>query len=54
MDRKKLTEGVDFYWVNVDEYRFKVFTEKFLLERGYCCNNTCKHCPYKEKNGKNI
>lgn len=23
-----------------------VFTEKYLLERGYCCENGCKHCPY--------
>jgi hypothetical protein len=24
-----------------------VFTEKFLLERGFCCHNGCRHCPYK-------
>ena len=23
-----------------------VFTEKYLLKRGYCCKNACKHCPY--------
>lgn len=23
-----------------------VFTEKYLLKRGYCCQNGCKHCPY--------
>lgn len=23
-----------------------VFTEKYLLERGYCCENGCRHCPY--------
>jgi hypothetical protein len=23
-----------------------VFTEKYLLKRGYCCKNGCKHCPY--------
>ena len=22
------------------------FTSKYLLERGYCCGNGCKHCPY--------
>jgi hypothetical protein len=33
-----------------------VFTEKFHLERGYCCDNDvivvylCKHNPYYEKN----
>lgn len=34
-----------------DEYYFSeegyvVFTEKYLLKRGYCCKNGCKHCPY--------
>jgi hypothetical protein len=23
-----------------------VFTEKWLLHRGECCGNKCKHCPY--------
>ena len=27
-----------------------VFTEKYLLERGYCCGNGCRHCPYDYKN----
>jgi HAD superfamily hydrolase (TIGR01484 family) len=26
-----------------------VFTKRFLLKRGYCCNYRCKHCPYKMK-----
>lgn len=25
---------------------FTVFTEKFHLERGTCCGNQCRHCPY--------
>jgi hypothetical protein len=34
-----------------DEYYFTpegyvVFTEKYLLKRGYCCQNGCRHCPY--------
>lgn len=36
------TEGVDFYIEN----GFYVFTEKYLKERGYCCKNGCRHCPY--------
>ena len=28
---------------------FIVFTEKHHLKRGYCCNNGCKHCPWKKK-----
>lgn len=27
-----------------------IFTEKYHLNRGYCCNSNCKHCPYKTKN----
>ncbi len=23
-----------------------VFTEVYHLEKGYCCNNSCRHCPY--------
>ena len=32
-----------------------IFTEKYHLKRGNCCNNNCKHCPYKKetKNKKN-
>ena len=29
-----------------------IFTEKYHLKRGYCCNNNCKHCPYKEEDKK--
>lgn len=23
-----------------------VFTEAYLLKRGYCCKRICRHCPY--------
>jgi hypothetical protein len=23
-----------------------VFTEKYHLKRGYCCQSGCRHCPY--------
>ncbi len=39
---EKLIEGVDFYL----EGQFMVFTEKFLRDRGYCCESGCRHCPY--------
>ncbi len=29
-----------------DEFGLMVFTEKYHLERGSCCANGCKHCPY--------
>ncbi|MBW8825489.1 MAG: hypothetical protein JF603_03930 [Acidobacteria bacterium] len=25
---------------------FDVFTAAFLLTRGHCCDNRCRHCPY--------
>jgi len=41
-DTNKLTS--EDYYTNDQGYR--VFTEKYLLKRGYCCTNGCKHCPY--------
>ena len=32
------------YYLTPEGYR--VFTEKYLLKRGYCCQNGCRHCPY--------
>ncbi|MCX6207834.1 MAG: DUF5522 domain-containing protein [Bacteroidetes bacterium] len=23
-----------------------VFTEKYHLEKGFCCGNGCRHCPF--------
>jgi len=40
--KPELVEGEDYYF----EGRFMVFTEKFLRERGYCCESGCRHCPY--------
>ena len=37
-----MIEGEDFYF----EGPYMVFTEKFLRERGYCCESGCRHCPY--------
>lgn len=33
----------DFYFTSEG---YKVFTEKYLLKRGFCCQNGCRHCPY--------
>lgn len=38
-----LIEGVDYYF---NEEGFIVLTEKYHLEKGYCCGNGCKHCPF--------
>jgi hypothetical protein len=38
-----LIEDIDYYMDGV----FFVFTKWFHLRKGYCCNNNCRHCPYK-------
>lgn len=38
----KLEEDEYYY----SEEGYIVFTAKYLLKRGYCCKNGCKHCPY--------
>ena len=43
--QRKDLEPDDFY-NSPDGYI--IFTEKYLLKRGYCCQNGCKHCPYKK------
>jgi hypothetical protein len=25
---------------------YRVFTEFYLISRGYCCRSGCRHCPY--------
>lgn len=41
--KQKLAEQEDFYF---NEKGYMVFTAKYLLKRGECCGNGCKHCPY--------
>jgi hypothetical protein len=44
----ELEEGVDYYWTTTDDgLKYRVFTEEYLKNRGFCCNNQCKHCPYR-------
>lgn len=33
----------DFYYTPEG---YIVFTEKYLLKRGFCCKSGCRHCPY--------
>ena len=45
MDQKQNKEDEERgYYINDDG--LVTFTESFLLKRGYCCGNGCKHCPY--------
>jgi hypothetical protein len=41
--RRSNLDNEDYYMC---EDGFIVFTEKYLLKRGYCCKSGCKHCPY--------
>ncbi|HRH58945.1 MAG TPA: DUF5522 domain-containing protein [Chitinophagaceae bacterium] len=38
-----LIENIDYYF---NDDGLMVLTEKFHLQRGYCCGNGCRHCPY--------
>jgi len=43
---KPLVAGEDFYY---DGQKRFVFTKTYLLARGFCCKNGCRHCPYPQK-----
>ena len=43
----QLIEGEDYY----KEGDYIVFTAKYLLKRGYCCESGCRHCPYGFRRG---
>jgi hypothetical protein len=40
--QRPLVEGEDYYFEN----GLMVLTARFLLRRGYCCEQGCRHCPY--------
>jgi hypothetical protein len=42
-----LVEGEDYYY---NEQGYIVLTEKYHLQKGDCCGNGCRHCPYLYKN----
>ncbi|MGI8581305.1 MAG: DUF5522 domain-containing protein [Chitinophagaceae bacterium] len=42
----ELIEEEDYY---IDNTGLLVFTEKYLLQRGTCCGNGCRHCPFNYK-----
>jgi hypothetical protein len=45
-----LVAGEDYY----SEGSAIVFTARYHLRRGYCCDNGCRHCPYRPANPPNI
>jgi hypothetical protein len=44
---KELIEGIDYY---LNEAGLVVLTEKYHLDRGYCCGSGCRHCPFDYQN----
>jgi hypothetical protein len=42
-----LQEGIDYYYTPEG---YMVLTEKIHRERGHCCGNGCRHCPYQYQN----
>ena len=43
--KEQALKSQDFYYEN----GYQVMTEKYHLNRGYCCKNKCRHCPYERK-----
>lgn len=46
----ELIEGTDFYF---DDDGLMVLTADYLKKRGYCCENSCRHCPYDNHESQN-
>lgn len=40
----------DEYYLTPEGYI--VFTEKYHLKRGYCCQSGCRHCPWQFRDKK--
>lgn len=47
-DKPAPEENNPYYY---EENGLVVFTEAFLLKRGFCCGRGCRHCPYGRKKG---
>ena len=43
-ESRTFVDGIDFYF----EDGLMVLTRKYLLDRGFCCDSGCRHCPYDE------
>ena len=39
-------EKEDYYY---SKEGYIVFTEKYHIKRGYCCDSNCRHCPFRKK-----
>jgi len=46
--KKDFIQGIHYYL----EGERVIFTSLFHVERGQCCGNSCRHCPYEPKHKK--
>jgi len=48
VQNRGIKKGIDYH---IDDNGRYIFTAHYLKNRGYCCKNGCRHCPYgyKEK-----
>jgi hypothetical protein len=46
--KKEFEENIHYY----TEKGKIIFTEIYHLQRGSCCGNSCRHCPYEPKHTK--
>jgi biotin synthase-like enzyme len=47
-DKKEFEQGIHYYL----EGERVIFTALFHFQRGQCCGNGCRHCPYDGKHKK--
>jgi len=45
----QLVENEDYYL----DHGLMVLTTRYHLRRGFCCEQGCRHCPYKELTKRN-
>jgi len=48
LEKKEFIQNIHYY---LEESRV-VFTALFHLQRGSCCGNFCRHCPYQPSHQK--
>lgn len=48
-NERPLIEGEDYV---MDPRGYRIFLAKYHVDRGYCCGNGCRHCPFFPKHMK--
>jgi len=45
---EEFVSAIGGLWYRDPDTGYIVLTSRFLRERGYCCSNNCRHCPYSQ------